>query len=210
MTTAICTELIERQKKILERIEILSKKLDELTCTTNKSEIQQRVENLCDSISLKNHLVRVPKNYYNWTLENRKTYLGAPSIHNLCKSIIVENTDCTTNDTSNPNNSRFYCLIIQYTTRFQTQPEDSYRLSGFEYNAVCPIGTSVPIPIIISKRLFELDYPVVWLGGGEVDLKFAVDIRSFKEAIEKSIPSTKVFVADIVIDEINNNNDIDI
>ena len=35
--------------------------------------------------------MRVPKDYYNWTLQARQQCLGAASIEELCKSIVLEN-----------------------------------------------------------------------------------------------------------------------
>ncbi len=49
-------------------------------------------------------------------------------------------------------------------------------LSGYAHNAVCPLGMRHEIPIIMSDRALEanLKLPYIWLGGGEVDVKWKV------------------------------------
>lgn len=48
----------------------------------------------------------------------KRDFIGANSIETLCKSIIVENTECISTNCDNPANSKYYCIIIQYTTRY--------------------------------------------------------------------------------------------
>ncbi|EGG15223.1 hypothetical protein DFA_10053 [Cavenderia fasciculata] len=229
-------QLKNRQNDILERLQAMADKVADMLPIQEITPIQKRIDDYATNISLKHEMARVPKTYYSWTLEKRAAYLKAPSIHNLCKSIIVENINCVNQNTDDPFNSRFYCIIIQYTTKLQNQKilkfvkglstdnsslskanyrftmaqsEDSNRLTGFEYNAVCPIGTAVPIPIIISNKILELPNPIVWLGGGEVDLKLVVDINDFKQSTELNT-GTKVFVADVVYDQQYNSNDANV
>lgn len=59
---------------------------------------------------------QAPPDYYEWELEKRKEYLGAKSVDHLCKSLIIENTKCR--DEQRPNNSRYFCIIIQYTAQY--------------------------------------------------------------------------------------------
>jgi prolyl-tRNA editing enzyme YbaK/EbsC (Cys-tRNA(Pro) deacylase) len=62
---------------------------------------------------------------------------------------------------------------------FRFAPEDvNDRLSGFEHNAVTPIGMKVPIPIILDQAIVDkLEF--IWLGGGEVDVKWGVPVKEF-------------------------------
>lgn len=54
----------------------------------------------------------------------------------------------------------------------------SDRLSGFEHNAVTPIGfRDSSVPVIMDEKITKLEY--VWLGGGEVDVKWAVSTKDF-------------------------------
>ena len=55
--------------------------------------------------------------------------------------------------------------------------EDSFELSGFGHNAISPIGLKVPIPIVICKRILELSPPIIYLGGGKVDVKLAIPVN---------------------------------
>lgn len=50
-------------------------------------------------------------------------------------------------------------------------PQVSDQLTGFQHNAVSPIGLATDLPIIMSDRVAALQPPVFWLGGGEPDLK---------------------------------------
>ena len=54
-------------------------------------------------------------------------------------------------------------------------PEVSYQLSGFEYNAVTPFGFSGPnLPTIVCSRCLAVCPSLLFLGGGEVDMKIAI------------------------------------
>ncbi|EFA85895.1 hypothetical protein PPL_01127 [Heterostelium album PN500] len=237
------SDLLERQNQVITNLNELSQRLNNLIPRQEITEIQKHVADYTSSIDLKFKLQRVPSPYYTWTLEQRANYLGAPSKQYLCKSIIMENTECVNQDMSDPFNSRYYLVIIQYTTKIQNQKvlkfvkslqsqsssstavsganyrftlaqsEASHAMTGFEYNAVCPIATKVNIPIVISKSIFSLPNPTVWLGGGETDLKLVVDINEFKEKVENNAKN-HVFIADVVYDQqstttSNNNNNND-
>ena len=60
--------------------------------------------------------VRVAADYYDRPLEWRRDAVGAPSVHHLCKAIVMENTrahpDVTGVDASGVN-SKYYCVIVQ-------------------------------------------------------------------------------------------------
>lgn len=183
---------------------------------------------------------RAPSDYYEWTLERRRyvtiistaisttllmtnpvlcyrDFLGAASIHQLCKTIVLENTHGNTSDCSNKLNSRFYAVIVQYTSRLQTaqlekfvrslipgasrsnyhlrsaKPEDVARLTGAEFNGVCPIGNKTEIPIVLSERLLNVPTGWMYVGGGEPELKLGFSVQEF-------IQQTGCFVADIAED----------
>jgi hypothetical protein len=57
--------------------------------------------------------ITVQSDYYDLTLDQRAGLLKGVAPQ-LCKSIIFENTACDHNDCSDPTNSRYYCVIIQY------------------------------------------------------------------------------------------------
>ena len=45
----------------------------------------------------------------------------APSVDHMCKTICMENTKCTNEDCSDPINSRWYLVVVQYTARLSQQ-----------------------------------------------------------------------------------------
>jgi hypothetical protein len=145
----------------------------------------------------------VSSEYYDKPLQWRRDTLKAPSIHYLCKSILLENTHCTNNDCSDRNNSRYYCCLFQYTTKFDSDavarfikelnpglgkkkfgfrladPVASAELTGVGKNAVAPFGMKQPIPIILSDELLKLQPGYFWMGGGHVDVKLRADTAEF-------------------------------
>lgn len=56
---------------------------------------------------------RVPVGYYDLSLSERAALLGC-NTSQLCKSIIFENTACNHYNFTDPRNSRYYCVILQY------------------------------------------------------------------------------------------------
>ena len=64
--------------------------------------------------------------------------------------------------------------------------ETSDELSGFEHNAVTPIGMRTPVPMLLSDKIKMLPEGKVWLGGGEVDLKLRLDVA---QLVEKFAPA---------------------
>lgn len=59
-------------------------------------------------------------------------------------------------------------------------PEDvSDELSGFEHNAVSPIGFKTEMPIILSHKITMLKPSIFFVGAGEVDLKLGMLVDEF-------------------------------
>lgn len=129
---------------------------------------QHRLAELSQTIGLRTStFVRVPSDYYDRSLEERCKLVGGPSVSHLCKTVIMENTRWQPIDGLNEfQNPRFVCFLVQYVAKLNAEkiakamseqyynsligkskmnwrlasPEDSLRLSGFEHNAVVPIG----------------------------------------------------------------------
>ncbi|KNE65739.1 rho guanine nucleotide exchange factor [Allomyces macrogynus ATCC 38327] len=137
-------------------------------------------------------LYPVEHDYYHWTLARRMCRLNAPTRAHLCKSIIMENTRCPHNSIDDPAFSKYYCVIVQYTAKLNTQklfnfgrdlkqrtiskknynfrlvdPEISEQLTGYGTGGVSPFGN---------------EPPVFWLGAGHIDWKVAVSTADFVEA----------------------------
>ncbi len=62
---------------------------------------------------------------------------------------------------------------------FQLAPEDaSLALTGFGHNGIAPFGflSGKKIPIVICSRCLEVSPPLLYLGGGHVDVKLLIPI----------------------------------
>ncbi|KAK9916115.1 hypothetical protein WJX75_008808 [Coccomyxa subellipsoidea] len=113
---------------------------------------------------------------------------------------------------------KYCCVIVQYAARLHAEklkrlmhkqhkeeggslgiknfnmrlaPEDvSNRLTGFEHNAVTPIGSATPdMPIYLSHRIAELKSTesFMWIGAGETDLKVGFYVQNFIEAYKPMV-----------------------
>jgi prolyl-tRNA editing enzyme YbaK/EbsC (Cys-tRNA(Pro) deacylase) len=173
------------------------------------SETHQRVLGLARSLHLSDVFAVAPDDYYSWELEERRALLGAASIHHLVKTIVMTNTKAGHDDISDPLFSKHYMVIVQYTAKLCNEsiqkrlrelnvqkkgisppkknwnfrlcdPEESAKLTGFGFNAVCPLGSATKLPIILSHKIAELGKEAyVWFGGGEVNLKWRVSVAEF-------------------------------
>ncbi|OAY75720.1 hypothetical protein ACMD2_09800 [Ananas comosus] len=159
---------------------------------------------------------RVPSDYYDRSLEERRDILGAPSIDHLCKSIVLVNTQApaSVTDCSNHSNSKYYIVVIQYKARlnaeniknfiytlndrqipkkkfnFRLAPEEeSVALTGYVHNAVTCIGMKTNIPVILDEAIAKLEPNFFWLGGGEVDLKLGIRTPQFINAVNPFVVS---------------------
>ncbi|XP_071689519.1 uncharacterized protein [Rutidosis leptorrhynchoides] len=149
---------------------------------------------------------RVPSDYYDWSLESRRDVLGASSIHHLCKSIVLVNTQAAVDitDCSDRHNSKYYIVVVQYTARFSADAvknflytlndgkipkkrfnlrlaheEISNKLTGYGHNGVTCVGMKTDIPVILDEAIVKLQPEYFWLGGGEIDLKLGIRTSEF-------------------------------
>ncbi|KAG9138616.1 hypothetical protein Leryth_012950 [Lithospermum erythrorhizon] len=161
----------------------------------------------------------VPSDYYNWPLHARRDALNAPSIHHLCKSIVLVNNHAppTVTDCSNSDYSKYYIVVVQYSAKFSAEavknflyalnhgnipkkrinmrlaPEEtSIKLTGYQHNAVTCIGMDTHIPVILDEAIVKLDPPFFWLGGGEVDLKLGINTEEFISFVKPFVVSCSV------------------
>ncbi|KAL7160348.1 hypothetical protein ABFS83_01G088800 [Erythranthe nasuta] len=157
---------------------------------------------------------RVRSDYYDWTFEARRDILGAASIHHLCKSIVMVNTQAPADvtDCSNRNYSKYYVVVVQYTARFNAEivknflytlndgkiakkkfnmrlaPEEiSRKLTGYEHNGVTCIGMKTDMPVILDEAIVKLNPDFFWLGGGEIDLKLGIRTSEFVNYVKPFI-----------------------
>jgi prolyl-tRNA editing enzyme YbaK/EbsC (Cys-tRNA(Pro) deacylase) len=143
----------------------------------------------------------VPTDYYDHPLSWRQQVLKALTVSHLCKAVVLENTHCTNNDCSDPRNSRYYTVVLQYVRRFDSDKVMRFirglnegigkknfnfrlaakgdELTGFSHNAVVPFGTRTKIPIILDQEILQLNPRHFWMGGGHVDCKLRIDTDEF-------------------------------
>ena len=60
-------------------------------------------------------------------------------------------------------------------------------LTGFERNAVSPVGSKTQLPIVVSDKISQLTPDFFWLGAGETDLKLGMSFAAFKAAYKPKI-----------------------
>ncbi|CAA3028549.1 uncharacterized protein LOC111398439 isoform X1 [Olea europaea subsp. europaea] len=126
-------DLERTQTRILQRISDLellylpqhvSQSVSISTAAADNSTTEGRLSAILRSNGVKDFsFKRVPSDYYTWTLEARRDVLDAASIHHLCKSIVLVNTQAPANitDFSDHNNSKYYVVVVQYTARFNAE-----------------------------------------------------------------------------------------
>ena len=149
---------------------------------------------------------RVRSDYYEQELAWRRDVLGASSVRQLCKSMIMENTkvsELSLEEATKAGRVKYVCVVLQYAgAKLQKEKltdavrrmegskavgkkqyslrmvsqEVSDSLSGYSHNAVTPLGMAQPVPVLLSDKIKTLPEGKLWLGGGEVDLKMSVDV----------------------------------
>jgi hypothetical protein len=168
------------------------------------SPTQQRLQAEVDRLGLVDaRFCRVRGDYYDQELSWRRDVLGAASVKQLCKSMIMENTRIGADEAAAGGRVKYVCICLQYAgaklnreklievvrkmegskavgkKQYNMRMVDeatSATLSGFEHNAVTIFGMAQTLPVICSLPLRRLPEDAMWLGGGEVDLKMRVNV----------------------------------
>ena len=65
--------------------------------------------------------------------------------------------------------------------------DDSLRLTGYEHGAVTPFAMLTQLPVILSHHVAALQPPVLYLGGGTVDVKLSMSMTDFCAAVRPCI-----------------------
>lgn len=204
---------MDKLELLESRVHALEKKMEE--------PIQRVLRDLKEKEVYNYQLLRVADDYYSRSLEHRAEILKAKSTFHLCKTIVMENKNYVQEPTSeselNIANSRYYCVVIQYEHKLDTErlrdfalalkppaerlPRKRYHfhlapeqvndeMTGFLHNAVCPFGMTTPIPVILCASCLQLSPPFLWMGGGEVNVKLGIPVSDF-------IRATDALVADL-------------
>jgi len=156
---------------------------------------------------------RVPKDYYEWTLEKRRAVLSAYSTKHLTKSLVLRDHKHTGEHSYDAEigglvGAKYVCVVVQYGRKVDTDllarvvgeagkkngakcnfrlAEDCEGITGYKPNAVAPLALRTPMPVIVDKAISELPQGVFWLGGGEVDVKWRVEWKDFSRAFHPII-----------------------
>ncbi|OSX76772.1 hypothetical protein BU14_0176s0015 [Porphyra umbilicalis] len=127
--------------------------------------------------------------YYSWPLEARRDHLGASAVSCLCKSILLVNTRCTREDCEDLRNPKHLMVVVPYGRKLNTQEVlrwskarapagisgknfnwrlgDGAAVTGYEYNAVTPLGSQSAVPIVVDESLVAAHGGVSCSSGGE-------------------------------------------
>ena len=65
--------------------------------------------------------------------------------------------------------------------------DDSLRLTGYEHGAVTPFAMLTQLPVILSHHVAALQPPVLYLGGGTVDVKLSMSMTDFCAAVRPCV-----------------------
>lgn len=109
------TQLLQRISK-LERSHLPSPSSQNDTVEDTATDTVARLSSILRSNGVPDFsFKRVPSDYYDWPLEARRDALSAASIHHLCKSIVLVNTQAPANvvDCSDRKNSKYYVVVVQ-------------------------------------------------------------------------------------------------
>jgi hypothetical protein len=66
-------------------------------------------------------MARAPYTYYQWSLEQRRDFLQAPSVNALCKTIIMKNSEYNEEYAGDESYPRFIMVIVQYSAKLVSQ-----------------------------------------------------------------------------------------
>ncbi|KAL5718288.1 hypothetical protein ACHQM5_011206 [Ranunculus cassubicifolius] len=210
-------ELEKLQLSILHRITQLEQLSHQSPTINDPDSTQSRLSSILRANSITDFSFKTaPSDYYDRPIEARRDILSAPSIHHLCKSIVLVNTQANESviDCSDWNNSKYYVVVVQYTARFNADSvknflyglnegkipkkrfnlrlapeEESMKLTGYKRNAVTCIGMKTDIPVILDEAITKLDPDFFWLGGGEIELKLGIRTSQFIDIVKPFIIS---------------------
>lgn len=76
------------------------------------TEVMKRLRGIAESLSLRSsRFRRTPSDYYDWTLEERRDYLGASTTFQLCKTMIMSNSKVD-HERIDRTDSKYYAVIV--------------------------------------------------------------------------------------------------
>ena len=142
----------------------------------------------------------VPDDYYGRSMRDRSKLLNC-DVRQMCKSMLLENKQWRGTDEFDPNNAKYYLVVVQYAATFDAgrlrsalvertklpakafnfrvaDEKDNDRLSGFKHNAVTPFGFAEGrVPVVLSEAASKMGF--IWMGGGHEAFKLGVPVDAF-------------------------------
>jgi hypothetical protein len=104
-----------------------------------------RMKSICSRLSLHSaRLCSVPSHYYSLSLQQRAALVSSPGVDHMCKTVVFENTKSTSADCRDAFHSRFYAVVVQYTSEVCMS-----KFENFAFNLAQENGRAV------SKRRFH-------------------------------------------------------
>lgn len=158
--------------------------------------------------------------YFEWTLEQRRRFMQAPSTACFCKTIIMLNSYYNEAFANEPGYFKYVAVVIQYEDKLSAEKvmkymkklqneqcrfvavsnkhfhfhlaeeEDAKRLTGYSYNAITPVLMRTSMPVLLTAKALALQPAYIWMGGGELDLKLGLSVSEFLQV-------TKAHVVDV-------------
>ena len=179
--------------------------------------VRLRMQAVVAELGLSASLVAVDPHppYYEQTLEWRRDRLGASTVDELCKSVVMENTKLESD--ADAGRVRSVLVVVQYVAKLHKEKlikavqaieaarglpalgKKQYNMrllegpacqaiTGYGHNAVTPLKQD--LPMILSDAIANLPSGQFWLGGGHIDLKLRLQV-------EEAVSVMKMTVADV-------------
>ncbi len=146
-------------------------------------------------------MVRTWPDYYDTPLAARAKFVGASSEQQMLKMVLLKN------DRDSEFEPNSLAVLVQYATagfdtktinvwfretykrskskvNFRVDPEGEIK-TGFKRNGLSPFGSTLVCPIILDSCIApRLQENIVWLGGGEFDVKIGVPLNELIAALK--------------------------
>jgi hypothetical protein len=116
----------ERVREVEEKEQVSESTLSPLQRLDRQVDIAHFMLSMLTRLKAENQLLsaqiaNAPEDYYSWSLEQRRQFLGAPSIECLTKTMIMENYMYREENASDPHYPRFVVVIVQYCRQISSQ-----------------------------------------------------------------------------------------
>jgi len=199
----------------LETLESRAEELEKAHYGAQSDESSRRALKAVQALGLYSARTKwVPEAYYSWPLAQRAACLGAPSVHHLCKSLLLDNKKAPAGRPHDPTFPKFVLVILQYAATLDTKllvnavralrpvkerfdashfdfriaaQADNDRLTGYVHNSVTPFGMAQPeeVTILLAQDIVPLHF--FWMGGGHVHCKLGLSVADCLQGLRPHV-----------------------